>query len=607
METELQSKAANATQHSILPLLINFRLPSKVIRLRKSLLFLLCFVAFGSVTFADTVVLAPLKDNTLYEDGAGITSNGSGVYFFAGFTLSNSLRRGLIAFDLTGIPSNATVTNVSLTLYLSKTHGGSAAVTLHRTLRDWGEGASDAGEPGGSGIQAEQNDATWFHTFYDTVFWANLGGDFSSTSSATTTVSSVNTTYTWSGSGLIADVQGFVSNPATNFGWVIQGNESIAGKAHRFNTRENTVNPPRLTVTFQAPAGSPTPTPTSTPTSTPTATTSATATATATVTPTATSTTTATATATASSTSTATASGTAPSTPTATVTSTATVSSTPTPTITVTPMPTPTPTPTPTVTPSGSVLANISTRLQVGTGDNVLIGGFVISGTQPKRVILRAIGPSLSTLFSNYLRNPVLELRDASGGLIHRNDNWRSEQEKAIIGSGIPPSDDSESAIIETLPASGSAYTAIVSGFVNQTGIGLVEVYDLDPTADSRLANISTRGFVQTGNNVLIGGLIVLGDGPLRVILRGLGPTLAVPEALANPTLELHDSNGAFVGFNDDWRADQEAEIIATGLAPASDLESAMVRNLAPGFYTFVLRGVNQSSGLALIEAYALD
>ena len=151
-------------------------------------------------------------------------------------------------------------------------------------------------------------------------------------------------------------------------------------------------------------------------------------------------------------------------------------------------------------------------------------------------MIIRAIGPSLSSFFPGALADPVLELRDSSGGLIRSNDNWRSDQEAEIIATTIPPSNDLESAIVATLPANSSAYTAIVRGVNNGTGIGVVEAYDLDQTVDSKLANISTRGFVQTGNNVLIGGLIVLGQDPLRVIVRAIGPSLPVPGALGDPT-----------------------------------------------------------------------
>ena len=489
---------------------------------------LLLFATIPSATFADTVSFLARKDNTLYLDLNGQLSNGQGIYLFAGRTTNDALRRGLIAFDLTSIPSNATITGASLSMFLNRPRPNTApvGVSLSRALRNWGEGASNAGDPGGIGAQAEPGDATWLHTFYDTSFWITPGGDFSATLSATTLVME-NAIYTWSGSGLLLDVQSWVSNPATNFGWVILGDEVDSGTAQRFNTRENTSDPPQLMVTYQVSSATPTPTPNSTPTPTPTA--------------------------------------------------------------------------------APSILGNISTRLRVETGDNVLIGGFIITGTQPKKVIVRAIGPSLSSFFPGALANPILELRNSSGGLIFSNDNWRSDQEAEIIATGIPPSNDLESAIVATLPANSSAYTAIVRGVNDGTGVGLVEAYDLDRTVDSKLANISTRGFVQTGDNVLIGGLIVLGQDPLRVIVRAIGPSLPLPGALGNPTLELHDGNGVLIASNDNWRTDQEAEIIATGIPPSNDLESAIVRNLAPGNYTAIVRGVNNTTGIAVVEAYGLN
>src|SRR5207247_10622996 len=152
-----------------------------------------------------------------------------------------------------------------------------------------------------------------------------------------------------------------------------------------------------------------------------------------------------------------------------------------------------------------------------------------------------------------------------------------------------------------------SAYTAIVRGVNNGAGVGLVEAYDLDRTVDSKLANISTRGFVQTGNNVLIGGLIVLGQNPLRIIVRAIGPSLSTTGKLADQTLELRDGNGALIRANDNWRSDQEAEIIAAGIPPTNDLESAIVQNVAPGSYTSIVRGVNGTTGIALVEVYALN
>ena len=255
-------------------------------------------------------------------------------------------------------------------------------------------------------------------------------------------------------------------------------------------------------------------------------------------------------------------------------------------------------------------LANISTRLRVETGDNVLIGGFIITGTHPKKIIVRAIGPSLP--LAGVLANPVLELHGPPGFTTITNDNWRSDQQAEIIATGIPPTNDLESAIVATLPANNAAYTAIVRGVSNGTGIGLVEAYDLDRTVDSKLANISTRGFVQTGNNVLIGGLIVLGQDQQKVIVRAIGPSLTnagVPNALQDPTLELRDGNGGLIRSNDNWRTDQQAEIIATTIPPTNDLESAIVATLPANgaSYTAIVRGVNGTTGVAVVEVYAIN
>jgi hypothetical protein len=243
----------------------------------------------------------------------------------------------------------------------------------------------------------------------------------------------------------------------------------------------------------------------------------------------------------------------------------------------------------------------------VGTGDNALIGGFIITGTQLKRVIVRAIGPSLP--IPGALADPVLELRNASGALIRANDNWRSDQEAQIIATGIPPSNDLESAIVGILAANNSAYTAIVRGVNGTTGIGLVEAYDLDRTVDSKLANISTRGLVQTGDNVLIAGTIVLGPVSQRVLIRAIGPSLTLAGKLADPTLELRDGNGGLIRANDNWRSDQEAEIIATGIPPTNDLESAIVATLPANgaAYTAIVRGVGGTTGIAVVEIYGLN
>lgn len=272
-----------------------------------------------------------------------------------------------------------------------------------------------------------------------------------------------------------------------------------------------------------------------------------------------------------------------------------------------TPPPTPSPSPSPTPGSSPSHLANISTRMRVGVSENVLIGGFMVSGTEPKRLILRAIGPSLSALgLAGAMADPVLELH-GSVGVIAVNDDWPSGGQVAEIqASGFAPVHSNESAMIVTLLPGN--YTAVVSGYNGGQGIGLVEAYEFDGNA-TRLVNISTRGRVGTGDEPMIGGLIVQG-GAKRVIVRALGPSMAgeIGGVLADPTLELRDGNGNLLAQNDDWNnGGQAGEIIATTVAPTNNSESAIVAILPPGSSTAIVRGVNNTTGVALVEVYDLD
>jgi hypothetical protein len=240
----------------------------------------------------------------------------------------------------------------------------------------------------------------------------------------------------------------------------------------------------------------------------------------------------------------------------------------------------------------------------VGTDQNILIGGFIITGTQPKRVIIRAVGPSLT--LPGKMLDPTLTLHDSSGSVIGFNDDWgQSANSQEIVNTGIPPSSPSEPAIVMSLTP--GSYTAALSGANQTTGIAVVEVYDLDPAASSRLANISTRAAVQTGDNVLIGGLIVVGQSAADVIVRAIGPSLSVAGAMANPTLELRDANGGVLAFNDNWRTTQQAAIIATGVPPSHDAESAIVTSFSPGSYTAIVRGANGTTGVAVVEVYQLN
>lgn len=254
---------------------------------------------------------------------------------------------------------------------------------------------------------------------------------------------------------------------------------------------------------------------------------------------------------------------------------------------------------------------NISTRGFVQTGDRVLIGGFIVTGSVSKRVLLRGMGPSLSEAgLSNVLSNPALEVRNQNGSLLFANDNWEDAQRAEIEATGLAPRDDREAAVVANQLASGS-YTAILRGVGNETGIGLIEVYDLSPNSGSLLANISSRGFVDSGDRAMIGGFIVGGDSdPARILVRGIGPSLAdagIADSFSDPTLELRLSNGALVAANDNWKETQQLAIEQTGAAPSRNLESAIVADVSAGAYTAIIRGKNNEVGTGVVELYDLN
>jgi hypothetical protein len=261
--------------------------------------------------------------------------------------------------------------------------------------------------------------------------------------------------------------------------------------------------------------------------------------------------------------------------------------------------------------PHASML-NISTRLKVQTGDDVLIGGFIVRGIGPKKMIVRGMGPSLSANgVPDLLQDPTLELHDSTGAIILSNNNWQDTQAAEIQATGLAPGDPRESAIVATLDP--GTYTAVMRGANNTTGVGLVEAYDLavQPSA-SELVNISTRGRVEAADNVMIGGYIVGAAEPAKLIVRGIGPSLAagnVPESVQDPTLELHDGSGATIMSNDNWQEDamQAGLIQSAGLAPTDPRESALAVTLNPGNYSAIVRGTNDTQGVALVEFYKLN
>ena len=262
---------------------------------------------------------------------------------------------------------------------------------------------------------------------------------------------------------------------------------------------------------------------------------------------------------------------------------------------------------------------NLATRMKVGTGDNVSIGGFIVTGNAAKKVLLRGIGPSLAVNgqpLAGKLEDPRLELHDSNGVVIGRNDNWRTSQTGGVVtgdqsaqitASGLAPTDDREAALIANLPP--GSCTAVVSGSNNATGVGLVEIYDLDIEADAQLANISTRGFADTGDNALIGGFIVDGSfySRSKVVVRAIGPSLSqfgVPNLLQDPSLSIYNQNGYELAVNDDWRDANQPEVVALGLAPQDDRESAIYLTLPAGNYTAIISGKAGATGVALVETY---
>jgi len=248
-------------------------------------------------------------------------------------------------------------------------------------------------------------------------------------------------------------------------------------------------------------------------------------------------------------------------------------------------------------------LANISTRLAVGSGDNVLIAGFIITGSQPKKVVVRGLGPLLPV--NANLADPTLELHRGPDTLAS-NDNWRDSQEEPIKATTIPPINDYDSALVQTLDP--GAYTVILSGKGGTTGIGLVELYDLDLGASSRLANISTRGVVGQNDDVLIGGTIILGSGSTTVLFRAIGPSLPLGSKLQDPTLELYDGQGHLIEANDNWvDSPNKQAIVDTTIPPTDQREAAIVRSLAPGAYTAIIRGKDNTTGVAVVEAYQIN
>jgi hypothetical protein len=265
------------------------------------------------------------------------------------------------------------------------------------------------------------------------------------------------------------------------------------------------------------------------------------------------------------------------------------------------------------------LVGNVSTRLPVGTDDNVLIEGFIVLGPEgsTKKIMVRAIGPSLEPFgIPDALANPTLEIRDAGNTLIATNDDWETTQLGGIITadqseeigeSGLAPGNDLESAIIAHL-APGS-YTAVVRGAGNTVGTGVVDAYDMSAASPARLANIATRGLIQPGDKLMIAGFIIQ-ERSVRAVVRAIGPSLeafGINNALPDTTLQLRDHNGTIVRENDDWQSDQQQELEDTGLQPSDPLEAALVETIQPGQYTVQVRGKPEGTGIGVVQVYFLE
>jgi len=252
-------------------------------------------------------------------------------------------------------------------------------------------------------------------------------------------------------------------------------------------------------------------------------------------------------------------------------------------------------------------LANVSTRARVTDGEGVLTGGFIIAGDTPLTVVLRGLAPSLTRAgVEHAATDPVLTLFDSTGAVLASNDDWDAN-DPATIASGLAPTEALESFIIATLPA--GAYTAVLET-KDSPGVALFELYEVGNNAALGIANLSTRGRVGLGDDVLIAGFILTGDHVTRVIVRAIGPSLSgagISHPLADPELELHDGNGSLIFRNDNWRSDQEAQIVQSGMAPSAEQESAIIATLPAGNYSAVVRGVGGSEGVALVEIFALE
>ena len=561
-------------------------------------------VCLAPALSAATATLTPSKDNTLYGNGDENLSNGAGAYLFAGSSGEKRVLRGLIAFNLSQIPAGSTVNSVRLAFAINTPLAANAnTVRLHRVLADWGEGTSVAGSGGGGGAPATNGEATWNARMFNTANWTAPGGDFSSTVSASQSVSGGSGTATFTSAGLVADVQAWVNNAAANFGWIMVAQDET-GPAVRFSSREGTPAP-MLVIDFTAgPSGGNTaPAFTGQPASqTVTAGASATLTVSATGTPPpsfqwmkdgaiipgATSATLTLANITSAQAGSynavaSNAAGTATS-----GTATITVNS----------------------APGGAVtarLSNLSVRAAMAA-DQTLIVGFAVSGGS-RSIVVRGVGPTLGSLgVTSTMIDPRLELYNGTA-LVTENDDWGNNATlSAAFGSvGAFPlvASSRDSAFLQPIDGNRSVHLKGTGG-----GVALVELYDTGSGNSPRLVNVSARNQVGRGDDILIFGFFVDGTGSKNVLIRAIGPRLAdlgVAGVLTDPRFQVfRTGNATAVASNDNWDASLTATFTSVGafdLTPGSR-DAALVTSLTPGSYTVQVSGVNDGTGEALVEIY---
>ena len=556
------------------------------------------------LTRAATVTLRPAKDTTIYGDGNASLSNGAGPVLFAGRSGAGRTLRTLIAFDLNGqIPAGATITAVSLSLTVNTPIGSKVStVQVRRLLAEWGEGTSVAGSGGGGGATASTGDATWLARIFNTALWTNPGGDFASTVSASQSVGS-SSTATFSASGMMADVQGWVNAPAANFGWILLA-QNEADSAVRFASREGSPAP-TLTVEFTPPGGgggNVAPTFSTQPFSQ-----SVTA-------------------------------GTA-------VTFSATVTGTPAPTLqwqrngTAIPGATAATLTLPAVTSAdaGSYalvatnaagtrtssvaalnvttatstgvarLSNLSVRTALAAGQTLFVGFSVSGGSRP--LLLRGVGPTLTAFgLDGAMTDPRLELYNGSA-LVAENNDWGSSPALtnafASVGAFALLPGSRDAALLQAVDGTRSVQLKGTGA-----GVALVELYDTGSGNSPRLVNVSARNLVGTGDNILIVGFFIEGTGPKNLLIRAVGPRLAdlgVTGALADPRFEVFRAGSATaVAGNDNWDAALAPTFPAVGAFPllAGSRDAALVTALAPGSYTVQVSGTGGATGEALVEIY---